>query len=76
MTLEVILLLHNFNRIILFGFPIGPCPIWSQVLGNMRSVGDVFHLMEWALNPSDSGGYSYKVCATKAPAYLGVRSPL
>lgn len=34
------------------GFLLGPCIVYSQVLGHFSSVRDGSHLMEWALNPS------------------------
>lgn len=50
-SLGVILSVHSFSRIVVFGFPLGPWPIWSEVLGHLISVRHGFHLLEWALNP-------------------------
>lgn len=50
MSSGVILRLHSFYRTVVFGFPLGPCPIWIQVLGHLNRVRDGFHHMEWALS--------------------------
>lgn len=50
MLLKVMLLLRSFSRTIVFGFPLGPWPIQSQVLGYHRNIRYGFHIMEWVLN--------------------------
>ena len=51
MSLGIILFLCPFRRTVLFGFPLGPWAIQSQVLGDPKSIGYGFHLMQWALSP-------------------------
>lgn len=66
----VILLLYSFNRTIIFGFPLGPWPIWSHVLAHPKQC------QEWV--PSRGMGInsnqivvdcSLNVYAIVAPAY-------
>lgn len=49
MLLEVILFLHSLSRKVVFGFPPGLWPVYSQVLGSPSSVGCGFQLMDWDL---------------------------
>lgn len=51
----VILFLSPFSSKIVFGFPIGPCPIWSQGFGHPSSARCGFYLMEWALHHDGTG---------------------
>lgn len=45
-SLGVIWWLHSFNRMVAFGFPVGPWPICSQVLCYPRSARYELHLIE------------------------------
>lgn len=51
MLLRVHLLLCSFRRMVVFGFLLGPSPIWSWVLTNWSSIGGGFLVLEWALKP-------------------------
>jgi hypothetical protein len=43
-----VIFLHSFSRTVVFGFPLGPWPTYSQVLGYPRSNGYGFYFMVWA----------------------------
>lgn len=73
---DILLLFFLFSLTIVFGFPLHPCPIESQVLGHWNSVRHGFQLVEWALTIQRVVSHSHNVCATIAPAYHAGRSLL
>lgn len=65
-----------FFKLVVFQFPLGSWSIQSQFLGHLSSVRYGFHLLEQVLSQIRLVGYSHKLCAVIAVAYLAGRTPL